>query len=191
MKRESSKARQAFEDYYALGPIRSLGKLHQRYGENTPNTPTQSLDTLKRWSTSFNWPGRVQERDDVAIRKTEKKVTDAVADMRARQARLGQKLQDKGIERLKKLKSDEMSPRDTITMIVEGVKIERQARGEEAPALDISVLIAEATSNQSISIVALSESIFKRAMEAKGAVQAQEIPETQEEVNDGTVSVPD
>lgn len=189
LKRETSRSRQAFEDYYALGPDRSLEKLRHTYEEDAPkNAPTRSLDTLKKWCTTFNWPERVRRRDQVAIQKTEKKVTDAVADMRARQARLGQKLQDKGLERLRKLCNEDITTRDAIAMIIEGAKLERQARGEEGPALDISVLIAETTSRESIDIIALSENIFRRAMEARSAVQGREVPEDID--HDGAISLP-
>ena len=175
MKRETSRAKQGFEDYFAMGATRSLPKLHQKYVETTQDTPTKSLDTLKIWSTSFNWPARVRDREIKVSEKTEARVTDAVADMRARQAALGYELQDKGIERLRQLDPDEISTRDAIAMITEGSKLERLARGEgEGPALDISILLAEATTAGKVDQTQLSDAIFGRAMAVRGVLRSGE-----------------
>lgn len=61
---ESNKARQAFEDYYALGAGRSLAKLAKAYqSQPKPSPPTKLLSTLKHWSSAFDWPGQVAARD--------------------------------------------------------------------------------------------------------------------------------
>ena len=172
--KESSRAKQGFEDYYGMGPHRSLPKLHKVYADATLKPPTRSLDTLKIWSTSFAWQKRVEARDSVAIQKTEEKVTDSIADMRARQAELGHTLQDKGIERLNELELKDITTRDAIAMIVEGAKLERSARGEEGPALDISILLAEATSTGKVDQGQLSSAIFGRAMLLRGVIRGGE-----------------
>ena len=62
--RETNKARQAFEDYFALGPNRSLSKLHRMYTEVTPeNSPTKHLRTLKMWSTKHDWQSRIAHKE--------------------------------------------------------------------------------------------------------------------------------
>lgn len=67
--RETNKARQAFEDYYALGPGRSLRKLVQRYNKDgTENPPTKHLNTLAKWSKAHNWQERVKGRDEEIAR---------------------------------------------------------------------------------------------------------------------------
>ena len=171
MKRETSRARQGFEDYFAMGATRSLPKLHKIYEGTTQDTPTRSLDTLKIWSTSHNWPQRVKEREILVTEKTEKKVTDAVAEMRARHAALGYELQDKGIARLNELKLKDITTRDAITLVVEGAKLEIAARGAEAPALDISILLAQATSTGKVDQAQLSTAIFGRAMAVRGVIR--------------------
>lgn len=62
--RETNKARQAFEDYYQLGPGRSLSKLHRLYMESATNPATKSYRWLAEWSRQHNWQDRVRERDD-------------------------------------------------------------------------------------------------------------------------------
>ena len=48
----------AFEIYYSLGTSRSLQTLLEHLKENQPEH-TPSLDTLKKWSSGFNWQERI------------------------------------------------------------------------------------------------------------------------------------
>ena len=62
--KESNKARQAFEDYFNMGPGRSVRKLQQIYSEATAqSSPTKHLKTLFVWSTEHNWQNRVAHRE--------------------------------------------------------------------------------------------------------------------------------
>ena len=53
--RESSKAFAAFSLYLSLGPQRSLAAVAQKVAK--------SQQLLKRWSSKFEWPARVQAYD--------------------------------------------------------------------------------------------------------------------------------
>ena len=70
---ETLKAKQAFEDYYALGPGRSLSKLAEAYRSRTePDPPTRELTTLKEWSSEHGWQARLDQRieeESQALRK--------------------------------------------------------------------------------------------------------------------------
>ena len=69
--KETNKSTAAFEDYYALGPGRSLAILCQRYQIETEHKPpTRQLSTLKKWSTLFGWQQRVADRDLDIAQKT-------------------------------------------------------------------------------------------------------------------------
>lgn len=62
--KETNKARKAFEDYFNMGPGRSIRKLIQIY--NVPATkkpPTKHFSTLAKWSTTHGWQKRVQQRE--------------------------------------------------------------------------------------------------------------------------------
>jgi len=62
--RETNKARQAFEDYFLLGPGRSLTSLLRCYQNVTEVIPpTRRIGTLKKWSTEFGWQDRVLQRE--------------------------------------------------------------------------------------------------------------------------------
>jgi hypothetical protein len=60
---ESREAFQAFEDYYGLGPERSLLKLYHYYKKNQTVAPTLVFDQLKGWHQTFGWESRVVARD--------------------------------------------------------------------------------------------------------------------------------
>jgi hypothetical protein len=68
--RETPRAAQAWADYLALGPDRSLAKLHAQYaarqkrGEST--APTTTLRQLEKWSAAFDWQGRLRALADQA-----------------------------------------------------------------------------------------------------------------------------
>jgi hypothetical protein len=61
---ESGRAVQGCNDYLRLGPGRSLQKLYSRYTKaHRKEPPTDSLQTLKNWSTEFEWQKRASEYD--------------------------------------------------------------------------------------------------------------------------------
>ncbi len=61
---ESARARQAYADYVALGPGRSLEKLLERYQSGTGSAPTRRMTSLKQWSSAFGWQARLQALAD-------------------------------------------------------------------------------------------------------------------------------
>lgn len=64
-KGESARAIQACNDYLRMGPGRSLRALAGKYSDIQQNTaPTQSSDTLFRWSTRFDWQARAELYDE-------------------------------------------------------------------------------------------------------------------------------
>ncbi len=61
---ETAKAAQAFADYVALGPSRSIRNLHADYlnRQQTANKPpTVRYVTLGEWSSKFHWQQRVRQ----------------------------------------------------------------------------------------------------------------------------------
>src|SRR5438445_5125671 len=68
--RESSKAFSAFSLYLSLGPQRSLAAVAQKLAK--------SEQLLKRWSTKFEWPSRVQAHA-AHMAVVEREATEALA----------------------------------------------------------------------------------------------------------------
>ena len=65
--RETTRARQAWNDYEALGADRSLEKLVGEYRNRTDKAPSRQLSRLKAWSVAFGWQARL-----VAIAEVER-----------------------------------------------------------------------------------------------------------------------
>ncbi len=57
---EPEAATRAFNDYYELGPNRTLARLARTYRQSAGEPPTRSLATLKEWSTRWQWQARVE-----------------------------------------------------------------------------------------------------------------------------------
>lgn len=77
---ESPRAKQAWADYLALGPDRSLEKLHRLYlvrvqseGNVRVAPPTLRLATLEHWSSSFGWQARLAAIADREARAAEER----------------------------------------------------------------------------------------------------------------------
>lgn len=74
MLRETARARQAWADYLALGPDRSLAKLQALYAQRVRSAgkagvPTRHLSRLERWSTLFGWQQRIQDFTEQQVRE--------------------------------------------------------------------------------------------------------------------------
>ena len=165
-KKETSRARQGFEDYYALGANRSIEKLHRHYIAITSDSPTRSIDTLRYWCQTFTWVQRVRDREIQIAQRTETKLVDEIADMRVRHAKAGQEVMDKGLERLQQLQDEDISPSEARAMVIEGAKLERAARGEdEGRGVDISILLAQAGDGKEVNLVGISQRIFQKSKE--------------------------
>ena len=85
VKKESSFMHDAFEQYFLLGAVRSLSKLHSLLTETAPpGKKTVSLRTLKEWSRVHDWQQRCIIRDAEVARKVEAKSTADVVSVKAK-----------------------------------------------------------------------------------------------------------
>jgi len=57
--RPNPRAEQAFADYVAMGPSRSLRALAEAYQGGIKPAPTRKLRTLAEWSTRYRWQERI------------------------------------------------------------------------------------------------------------------------------------
>lgn len=96
-KKENERQNAAFRDYCYLGVGRSLYKLEERYQSRTPEQPkppTLSVQTLKQWSTGFDWQKRVAIFDDILFEEEEKEWTERRRAIREQDFALAQQLRD-------------------------------------------------------------------------------------------------
>lgn len=63
----TDKAAEAFADYVDLGPKRSLEALVDRYKFASKPVPTKRINTLKDWSSKYQWQARISEAVTQAV----------------------------------------------------------------------------------------------------------------------------
>lgn len=90
---------QAFEDYVALGPGRSLSKLEARYRNDIGVIPVSSA-TLRRWSSKCCWQMRLAEHQAKVSKQVEDKLAKAEAAERWNASQDLRKAAQLGTERL-------------------------------------------------------------------------------------------
>jgi hypothetical protein len=133
---EGSKALEAFEQYWSLGPDRSLRLLEKATG--------LALSQLGDWSSKFDWQYRVLQRqreEIIAQRVAAKKEVAALARRRLRNAQL---LQEAALTIFAQSKINEMELdareylETGLKMMVEGMRAERLELGESTENISLT-----------------------------------------------------
>ncbi len=124
---ESTRHREAFDLYWRLGSGRSIERLRAQLLA-TGDPPT--LRTLYEWSRLYHWQDRLVDLERQARVEADEARRKEIVEMYERQAKEGLLLQQKGAEWLASLEGREGTPEAAIRAIVEGARLERQARGE-------------------------------------------------------------
>ncbi|MGE5551503.1 MAG: hypothetical protein ACM3ZC_13405 [Bacteroidota bacterium] len=121
---ETAKAFAAFSAYRDMGAERSLSKVSHVLSKSKP--------LLQRWSSTYSWVERVEAWDRFTARQEQEAALKARLDMSARHAKAAMVLMQKALQKLAKMKPEELEPGDVARFIDTAVKIERVARGEPA-----------------------------------------------------------
>jgi len=154
---ETPAARQAFDDYYDLGPRRSLAKLAEFYKKRAaqlndplnwprgqskddfiPYKPLATLYTLEVWSSTFGWGERVLARQQEE-RESQMKITVLKRkDAAEKRLQKGQILQNAALQIIHAAQLGELTKEEARKLVgtglgfmSEGLKIERLELGEE------------------------------------------------------------
>ncbi len=131
--KESTRHRRAFDLYIRLGADRSLEALHEAL-EDDPSLigikRAPSRSTLESWSSTFHWQDRLLDLERQATDQDREQQLQALRDMNERHAKEGLALQQKGVERLHSMPAEQLTPSDAVRALIEGVRLERLARGE-------------------------------------------------------------
>lgn len=131
--KEETRHRLVFDFYVRMGAHRSLEALHRALQENPSLiglSQAPSRSTLEAWSGAFRWQDRLLDLERQAAEQDRQEQLKALREMSERHAKEGLALQQKGIERLRDLPPGQLSPTDAIRAVIEGVRLERLARGE-------------------------------------------------------------
>ena len=131
--------------YYDMGPERSLTSLLDHVTEMGLKI---SIQSLKRYSTKYDWQQRLAEQDaQDRLNDAEQSAKDT-ADRRRRQSSLGRNIQalaSGGIAALAKILSDQgtlsLSPFEIAHLARAGAELENRAAGEPTTRHEISVVV--------------------------------------------------
>ena len=131
--KETTRHRLAFDQYVRLGADRSLEALHEALKDDPSliglkRAPSRS--TLESWSSAFHWQDRLLDLERQATEQDREQQLRTLQEMAERHAKEGLALQQKGVERLQSLRPEELTPSDAVRALIEGVRLERLARGE-------------------------------------------------------------
>jgi transposase len=74
-KTESLRHREAFEYYYGMGKDRSLSQVASRFDV--------TVQAVGKWSSSFNWQERIEQRDIENGKRLAKKTDDTIVETKA------------------------------------------------------------------------------------------------------------
>ncbi len=124
---ESAEAYEAFSLYRDMPPAeRSLAQVGRKLGK--------SKALMERWSSKNEWRHRVHEYEKYIDALALHKATTQLAEMRARHIKIGQMLQTKGLKALETMKPEEISAKNAIRMVTDGMKVEEDMAEAEAAA---------------------------------------------------------
>lgn len=119
---ESTTNYEAFCAYRDMGNERSLAKVGEKLGKSTA--------LMERWSAKFNWVERAAAWDVEADRLATQKLLKEIANARARQRKQAIKMQAKGFELLKDIKSGEAKLSEIVSLLKLGMEQERICMGD-------------------------------------------------------------
>lgn len=124
---ETPRAFAAFKTYRDLpGHDRSLAKaVLQLYGEVKPG----KLRQFQTWSSRYAWVDRALEWDLEQDRAAREGRIKAIREMNERQARIGQAILQKAVERLRDFEAAELTPELLLRFIQVSTSLERIAMG--------------------------------------------------------------
>ena len=126
----TTRAAQAFEDYYAMGAQRSFDKLLELY-KKRKDPPTKRYQTIATWSTKYGWQQVIRERDKaLAI-----ELINQLQDEREIVLRSGLALDYERIKKLHKLWERLEEELETGALWLNDVKI--VGRGEQAQVYEM------------------------------------------------------
>lgn len=94
-----------------------------------------SRSTVARYRDRDNWEARRTEVNKKAMKKLDANV----ANEQSRQLALARFMQTKGVNRMRTLTDEEISAKDSITMVKEGILLERAIMGEGEKEIEIKI----------------------------------------------------
>ncbi len=125
--RETSRHQRAFDLYWGLGADRTIERLHAAL-HAIGTGPSQR--TLFEWSRRLHWQHRIAQFERDARLTADAARVQALREMAERHTKEALLLQQRGAEWISRMDDDHVTADGAIRALVEGVRMERLARGE-------------------------------------------------------------
>ncbi len=143
MPNETAKAYGAFIAYRNLPAHerslkRAVGVL---FGDENFVKTSSKLRQFQTWSAQYSWVSRAAAWDEDIDRRAREDQVKAVKEMRTRQVKLAQAMQQKAIERLRSMEAAELDADQVLAYIMSSSKLEAQALGEPPETLRVNGMI--------------------------------------------------
>ena len=160
-----------FDIYMMLGEERSLTKLQDVLADGGLQV---SLNTLKNYSSNFNWQLRLQTAHDTAMAQKAEETAKSLEGMNTRQANLGGLAQSLAGRNLRnsfmqmEANPEQIiwSPTDIARMMTEGARLERLARGEVTSRSEARIQAYSVMVNQIVGVFAEVANIYDLPQQA-------------------------
>lgn len=124
----SSRAEAAFDAYLELGPERSLAALRELLANRLRRPP--SLRTLEGWSSRYAWQARIRDLERQAREAAERERIAWIGEYRRRLRDEGLVLQQRGLEWLRDIQTNDVRAHEAIRAVEAGFRLEGLALGE-------------------------------------------------------------
>lgn len=120
-----------FERFRLAGPSRSLlGTVNAETAEKGGKRKTKVSGGWNQAAERWRWRERAEAWDESERQKARQVRAREIEEMNRRHVQESRALQNKAIERLKMLKTEELAPAELLRYLVEAAKLERTALGE-------------------------------------------------------------
>lgn len=170
--RETTAHRNAFSAYWELGADRSIERLRAYLAEERR---APSLRSLYKWSSEFRWQDRINKLEAEARREEDELRIAAIREMYERHAREALLLQQRGTEWLANMDGTRLKPDTAIRAVVEGVRMERLAKGEPTDRKEIQGELSIRTRIEALADEELDRllALVERGVEGEGGPQSE------------------
>ena len=133
---ESARAFRAFAVYRDMGLGRTLEATGRQVSGGNPGRKKGTTGCIRNWYQKFNWAERARAWDNEQDRIWREQQTKARKEMLERHVKQAKALQLKAIERIARMKPDELKPGEVLDYFIQAAKMERLCLGEPTEAVE-------------------------------------------------------
>lgn len=129
--RETPKASAAYNYYAAMGPYRSMKKLHESL-QTDWNGKVPTLRRIEEWSARHGWQERVKEYDRERAEEKRKEREERIVDVNKKQLDAGDELLPLAIQQIKALiEAEKFGSQAVVSLLQTAVQMQRIALGAD------------------------------------------------------------